>query len=133
MGFCQGFTVSAFQSWNDWSDTRVGSQLLSAPLTDEGPFTVPGSPESPLGLDNSPESRAANVRHAADLLCQKGFSYIGEDPVGLPCYRSPSGTLLVSIGSCRSLAYVQVNGKAQLVAAARTSTLACRITLPDVN
>lgn len=75
-------------------------------------------------------SQATTVGVAIDLLRQRGFVYIGQDPVGLPCYRSPSGALLIGIGSCRSLAYAPVDGRLQVIAAARTSALVCRITLP---
>jgi len=91
---------------------------------------LPAAP--PLTLVHSaPETptRTTFVR-AIELLQRRGFTYIGHDPVGLPCYRSPSGALLIAVGSCRSLAYAPVGGKLQVVAAARTAALVCRITVP---
>jgi hypothetical protein len=67
------------------------------------------------------------VALAIELLMDRGFIHLGDDPVGLPCYRSPSGALLVGVGSCRSLAYTKVDGRLQVIAAARTATLICRI------
>jgi len=66
-------------------------------------------------------------RVAMEFLASRGFVRIGEDAMGLPCFRSPSRALLISIGSCRSLAYVEIAGVMQVVAAARTAVLACRI------
>jgi hypothetical protein len=67
------------------------------------------------------------VSLAMEILADRGFTCIGEDPVGLPLYRSPTGALLIGVGSCRSLAYTKVDGRLQVVAAARTATLICRI------
>lgn len=67
---------------------------------------------------------------AIGMLLERGFTFIGLDPVGLPCYRSSSGALLIAVGSCRSLAYAPVDGKLQVVAAARTTALVCRIKAP---
>ena len=64
---------------------------------------------------------------AVKLLTQRGFVYAGEDAVGLPCFRSPSGAILIGVGSCRCLAYAKVQGRLQVVAAARTAALLCRI------
>jgi len=64
---------------------------------------------------------------AIEILQERGFVFIGKDPVGLPCYRSPSGALLIGVGSCRSLAYAMVGDRLQIIAAARTATLVCRI------
>ena len=67
---------------------------------------------------------------AIQLLRERGFVYAGEDSVGLPCYRSRSGAMLIGVGSCRSLAYAMVEGRLQVVAASRTLALLCRI-VPD--
>jgi hypothetical protein len=64
---------------------------------------------------------------AIKLLLERGFVHLGEDPTGLPCFRSPSGAVLISVGSCRALAYANVGGRLQVVAAARTAALVCRI------
>jgi len=70
---------------------------------------------------------------AMEFLVSRGFVRIGEDAMGLPCFRSPSRALLISIGSCRSLAYVEIGGTLRVVAAARTSVLACRIAGPAAD
>jgi hypothetical protein len=64
---------------------------------------------------------------AISLLLQRGYVYVGEDSVGLPCFRSRSGAMLIGVGSCRCLAYAKVDGRLQVVAAARTLALLCRI------
>ena len=64
---------------------------------------------------------------AIGLLLQRGYVYAGEDSMGLPCYRSRSGAMLIGVGSCRCLAYAKVDGRLQVVAAARTLALLCRI------
>ncbi len=78
-------------------------------------------------MDEKPSSRV----RAIELLLKRGFEHIGEDPVGLPCFRSPSGALLIGVGSCRSIAYTKVKGKLQIAAAARTDALVCRIISPE--
>lgn len=82
-----------------------------------------------LTLVAQPDGRRERsmVALAIDILRQRGFTYLGVDPLGLPCYRSPSGALLIGVGSCRSLAYAAVDGRLQVVAAARTAALLCRI------
>jgi hypothetical protein len=73
-------------------------------------------------------SRPSDVRsQAIGLLLQRGYAYAGEDSMGLPCYRSRSGAMLIGVGSCRCLAYAKVDGRLQVVAAARTLALLCRI------
>jgi len=86
----------------------------------------------PLAMVHSvPAMPSGSIRERAiELLLQRGFRYIGPDPVGLPCYRSPSGVLLIAVGSCRCLAYAPVEGKLQVVTASRTAALICRITVP---
>ncbi|SPE29335.1 hypothetical protein SBBP1_50045 [Burkholderiales bacterium] len=69
----------------------------------------------------------ATRNRAIKLLLDRGFVPLGDDPVGLPCFRSPSGAVLIAVGSCRSLAYANVGGRLQVVAAARTAALVCRI------
>jgi hypothetical protein len=90
------------------------------------------NPGQPLAMvhcaPRTPTRPAAEC--AIDLLQQRGFSFIGRDPVGLPCYRSPSGALLISVGSCRALAYAPVGGRYQVIASSRTAALVCRITVP---
>ncbi len=118
------------------------SEALAWPFADELPAETAVAPivgacavpsaTPPLTLVHSaPDTptRTTFVR-AIELLQRRGFTYIGHDPVGLPCYRSPSGALLIAVGSCRSLAYAPVSGKLQVVAAARTAALVCRITVP---
>jgi len=61
------------------------------------------------------------------LLCARRFAYAGEDAMGLPCFRSPTGAILIAVGSTRCLAYAKVMGKLQVVAAARTTAILCRI------
>ncbi len=77
-------------------------------------------PEAVLG-------KITTVALAIEILTDRGFVFIGQDPLGLPCYRSPSGAMLIGVGSCRSLAYRKVGGRLQVIAAARTATLVCRI------
>lgn len=96
---------------------------------------VPGAPQRatlPLAVVHSgPALPGPSIRERAiELLEARGFRYIGPDPVGLPCYRSPSGVLLIAVGSCRCLAYAPVDGRLQVVTASRTAALVCRITLP---
>jgi|GEM_PF-7063758 len=67
---------------------------------------------------------------AIELLLARGFVLAGKDAMGLPCYRSPSGSALIAVGSCRCLAYSKVGGRLRVVAAAKTSVLVCRITSP---
>jgi hypothetical protein len=101
-------------------------------LPDEPPADAPPRPAPALSIVHSQpyaETRPL-LERAIDLLLRRGFAYIGHDPVGLPCYRSPSGVLLIAVGSCRSLAYAAVGGRLQVVAAARTAALVCRITVP---
>lgn len=75
-----------------------------------------------------PAAHPRAVRHQAiTLLLQRGYVYVGEDSVGLPCFRSRSGAMLIGVGSCRCLAYAKVDGRLQVVAAARTLALLCRI------
>lgn len=111
---------------------EAGAKAVLAPTPSVAPETTaaparqwlsivhegPGAPSRPI------------IERAIELLQERGFTYLGHDPVGLPCYRSPSGALLIAVGSCRSLAYAQVGGRLQVVAAARTAALVCRITLP---
>jgi hypothetical protein len=82
----------------------------------------------------APDDAAGGARHPGDIraraigmLVQRGYSYVGEDSMGLPCYRSRSGAMLIGVGSCRCLAYAKVDGRLQVVAAARTLALLCRI------
>ena len=93
-------------------------------------------PTAPYGFaDTAPHdghngvaARPGDVRtQAIGLLLQRGYVYAGEDSMGLPCYRSRSGAMLIGIGSCRCLAYAKVDGRLQVVAAARTLALLCRI------
>lgn len=84
----------------------------------------------PVGDHDSSGSAAAVRQQAVRLLLDRGFSYAGEDALGLPCYRSRSGAMLIGVGSCRCLAYANVQGRLQVVAAARTLSLLCRIA-PD--
>jgi hypothetical protein len=82
-------------------------------------------------VHSAPDVPSRSLRERAiELLQERGFRYIGPDPVGLPCYRSPSGVLLIAVGSCRCLAYAPVDGRLQVVTASRTAALVCRITLP---
>lgn len=75
----------------------------------------------------------ATRNRAIRLLMNRGFIYLGEDPIGLPCYRSPSGAILIAVGSCRALAYADVGGRLQVVAAVRTAVLVCRIGPPIIE
>jgi hypothetical protein len=75
-------------------------------------------------------STQATLASAIELLQKRGFAYVGRDPIGLPCYQSPSGVLVVAVGSCRTLAYAPVGGRFEVIASSRTETLVCRITLP---
>jgi len=84
--------------------------------------------ERPLTDPVDPATHPRAVRHQAiTLLLQRGYVYVGEDSVGLPCFRSRSGAMLIGVGSCRCLAYAKVDGRLQVVAAARTLALLCRI------
>jgi hypothetical protein len=69
------------------------------------------------------------LESAIEMLQKRGFAFIGSDRNGLPCYRSPSGALLISIGSCRTLAYAPVGGRFEVIATAHTAALVSRITL----
>ena len=91
-----------------------------------GPYDLPAAlaSEDANGAGNHPR---AIQTEAVRVLLGRGFSYVGQDSVGLPCYRSRSGAILIGVGSCRCLAYAAVNGKLQVVAAARTLALLCRI------
>lgn len=113
----------------EWQHTEVGGTQLLQPAAPV-PAKVVSIAEA--GVRDEP-SRATTVSHAINLLRQRGFSYVGPDPVGLPCYRSPSGALLIGVGSCRSLAYARVDGRLQVIAAARTTALVCRITVPGAD
>jgi hypothetical protein len=78
------------------------------------------------------DSNPRMTRHAAIMvLLQRGFAYVGEDSLGLPCFRSRSGAMLISVGSCRCLAYAKVGARLQVIAAARTLALLCRICPED--
>jgi len=72
---------------------------------------------------------------AIQALSACGFQEIGRDGSGLRLFESPSGGLLIGVGSCRSLAYSPTGpgGRLQLVAASRTPALLCRITALDRN
>ncbi len=103
------------------------------PIGSGGP--APGTGDGPVlhhpdgGYDfasGDPIARSLRAQ-AVKLLCERGFVYAGEDAVGLPCFRSPSGAILIGVGSCRCLAYAKVQGRLQVVAAARTAALLCRI------
>lgn len=73
------------------------------------------------------------IRHQAiTVLLQRGYSYVGEDSLGLPCFRSRSGAMLIAVGSCRCLAYGKVAGRLQVIATARTLALLCRVS-PDAG
>ncbi len=95
-----------------------------APAGDEGHAAATWLPSDESADDATPRSLRAQ---AVKLLTQRGFVYAGEDAVGLPCFRSPSGAILIGVGSCRCLAYAKVQGRLQVVAAARTAALLCRI------
>lgn len=85
----------------------------------------------PLALEPNRSLERARAQ-AIELLLDRGFKHIGQDPMGLPCFRSPSGALLIGVGGCRSLAYAMMGGRLQVVAAARTEALICRIaSTPD--
>ncbi len=89
--------------------------------------------ERPVTDPVDPATHPRAVRHQAiTLLLQRGYVYVGEDSVGLPCFRSRSGAMLIGVGSCRCLAYAKVDGRLQVVAAARTLALLCRIG-PDTD
>lgn len=75
----------------------------------------------PRALARTPRAQAVQ------LLSERRFAYAGEDAMGLPCFRSPTGAILIAVGSTRCLAYAKVQGKLQVVAAARTTSLLCRI------
>lgn len=85
--------------------------------------------------DTTPHDGASRVAYRSDavraqaigLLLQRGYVFAGEDSMGLPCFRSRSGAMLIGVGSCRCLAYAKVDGRLQVVAAARTLALLCRI------
>jgi hypothetical protein len=94
----------------------AGARLHSAPLMRETAF-----------------GPRATRQRAIELLLGRGFIHLGDDPVGLPCYRSPSGAVLIAVGTCRSLAYAMMGGRLQVVAAARTAALVCRIAPPAVD
>ncbi len=66
---------------------------------------------------------------AIGALIACGFREIGFDGSGLPLLKSRSGSLLISVGSCRSLAYspTAAGGRLQLVATTRTAALLCRV------
>jgi hypothetical protein len=83
---------------------------------------------APRGGESCVASSHSDIRsQAIGLLLQRGYVYAGEDSMGLPCYRSRSGAMLIGVGSCRCLAYAKVDGRLQVVAAARTLALLCRI------
>lgn len=85
-----------------------------------------------IELPVPPEAHPRATRHQAIMvLLQRGFIYVGEDSLGLPCFRSRSGAMLIAVGSCRCLAYAKVEGRLQVVAAARTLALLCRIAPTD--
>ncbi len=97
-----------------------------------GPFDLP--PALPSNDANGAGSNPRAIQQQAiRVLLERGFVYIGEDSVGLPCFRSRSGAVLIGVGSCRCLAYAAVQGRLQVVAAARTLALLCRIgaEIPD--
>jgi len=111
-------------------------------LTDWKP-TTPfdfGAGES-VAREPAADANPRLTRHQAIVvLLQRKFVYVGEDSLGLPCFRSPSGAMLISVGSCRCLAYAKVGTRLQVIAAARTLALLCRIcpedqatSLPDAN
>jgi hypothetical protein len=130
-------TMSARHDLKAWpgSDDELWTTAEFVARASDGPtlpVRAPARPGQGLALvHSSPDaSSRTTFARAVELLQERGFKYIGDDPVGLPCYRSPSGALLIAVGSCRSLAYAMVEGKLQVVAAARTAALVCRITLP---
>ena len=88
--------------------------------------------EDPLPAQLPPETNPRLTRNQAIMvLLQRGFIYVGEDSLGLPCFRSRSGAMLIAVGSCRCLAYAKVGDRLQVVATARTLSLLCRI-CPEV-
>jgi hypothetical protein len=92
--------------------------------------TAPFGFDAPMepGVDNGAAANSRAIQsQAIRVLLARGFVYAGEDSVGLPCYRSRSGAILIGVGSCRCLAYAAVQGRLQVVAAARTLALLCRI------
>ncbi len=91
-----------------------------------GPYDLPPALPSDDANGNGAHPRAIQ-QQAIRVLVARGFVYVGEDSVGLPCYRSRSGAILIGVGSCRCLAYAAVHGRLQVVAAARTLSLLCRI------
>jgi len=88
--------------------------------------------EEIAGREPAPDANPRMTRHQAiSVLLQRRFVYVGEDTLGLPCFRSPSGAMLISVGSCRCLAYAKVGARLQVIAAARTLALLCRICPED--
>ncbi len=104
-------------------ETMFDSLVLTP--ADAGPVTT-GRGEAKR---QSPNAIATRDR-AIELLLGRGFLHLGEDPMGLPCYRSPSGTVLIAVGSCRTIAYTKVGGRLRVVAAVRTAVMVCRIVSP---
>jgi hypothetical protein len=83
---------------------------------------------SPYDGERGRAYRRGDIRaQAIEMLVQRGYVYAGADSMGLPCFRSRSGAMLIGVGSCRCLAYAKVDGRLQVVAAARTLALLCRI------
>jgi len=102
----------------------IGSLDLSASMLQDASvyrLLPPAPPPPALPVARSPRAQVVQ------MLSARRFVYAGEDAMGLPCFRSPTGAILIAVGSTRCLAYAKVRGKLQVVAAARTTAILCRI------
>lgn len=86
-------------------------------------------------LEQDDKSESTDKARAIKALVACGFHEIGVDGSGLRLLKSASGTLLIGVGSCRSLAYSPTGpgGHLQLVATSRTPALLRRIASRDID